>query len=350
MSYSDWAIAPYDGDLDWELINENPSFSNRIDHALVSFDNKLWVLGGYDQGARDHDPYMEDVWASSDGVIWTCITEDAPWKGRRGHEVIIFKDEMYLIGGFAVDEDSGIRNYQNDVWKTIDGENWSEVTAEASWPARFKHQVVQANHGGTDYLYLLTGMGMNEEGYGQYAVVYYNDVWRSTDGETWTEMTSSQDIGQRSTAAAFVNPESNRLYIVGGLYLVIFDDGADSSYDGKPSANWDKMWYTDDGSTWNYTGFGTSTRADNQIEYYEDRFWVLPGRSNSIAHINYNSGPEYYSTYTYNGSSWTKDSESSGVGARYGYAAAVHNNKLWVIGGRTADDGPDNDVWAGELQ
>ena len=51
-------------------------------HASISFDRKLWVLGG----RRDMESWWEtdfnDVWSSVDGVTWRRASGSAGWSKR----------------------------------------------------------------------------------------------------------------------------------------------------------------------------------------------------------------------------------------------------------------------------
>ena len=50
----------------WTQVNAGPHYSARAEASMVSFDNKLWVLGG-----TDTDSLKNDVWRSEDnGVTW----------------------------------------------------------------------------------------------------------------------------------------------------------------------------------------------------------------------------------------------------------------------------------------
>ncbi len=93
----------------------------------------MWIFGGYDQGRMKGDTYLEDIWLSVDGEQWDLETDSASWKGRRGHTVNVFDDgtgeALYLIGGFEVDEATGYRQYTNDVWRSVDGHNWIQIKA-----------------------------------------------------------------------------------------------------------------------------------------------------------------------------------------------------------------------------
>ena len=124
----------------------------------VSKDGYLYVVGGQDyelvelpfcagQPADICPPFVSnsnffnDVWRSSDGVNWQQMTSDAPWEGRAGLSVAALGDEIFILGGSKNDDvvftgGPPTRIYFNDVWKSTDGREWELVTDNAPWPAR----------------------------------------------------------------------------------------------------------------------------------------------------------------------------------------------------------------------
>ena len=80
-------------------------WSGRNSHAAVTFDDKIWVMGGND-GSRKND-----VWWSSDGTAWTKLTNGSShWSAREGHTVVVLGDKMFLMGGWTGSTDL------KDVW------------------------------------------------------------------------------------------------------------------------------------------------------------------------------------------------------------------------------------------
>lgn len=65
----------------------------------------MWVIGGRDS------PVYNDVWSSSDGIIWTQATAAAAFSARYLHSSVVFDNKMWVIGG-----DGGGR--KNDVWSS----------------------------------------------------------------------------------------------------------------------------------------------------------------------------------------------------------------------------------------
>src|SRR5210317_576839 len=91
-SYEDYGFEPYDGAFEWTQLVKNAEWGNRYGHAAVTYKGKLWVMGGYNPGKVTGDTYYEDVWCSQDGIEWCEVLEKAPWKGRRGHQLVVFND------------------------------------------------------------------------------------------------------------------------------------------------------------------------------------------------------------------------------------------------------------------
>ncbi|NCB02965.1 MAG: hypothetical protein EOM67_12470, partial [Spirochaetia bacterium] len=144
----------YDGALEFTRTVPKQAIEPRMDHATVVFDNKIWVFGGYNPNARgNRDTYLEDVWYTEDGINWINVTMNAPWQGRRGHEVVVYNDELYLIGGFRVYRENG-KTYGgavNDVWKSPNGRDWTKIK-EYSYKTKATHPSINASEDvrGTD--------------------------------------------------------------------------------------------------------------------------------------------------------------------------------------------------------
>jgi hypothetical protein len=358
MSYREYAMEDYTGALDWEQVTKKAAWSNRYDHAAVAYDGKIWIFGGYDSGRMKGDTYLEDVWNSEDGKEWTLVTERAPWKGRRGHTVTVFDDgsgeALYLVGGFEVDEETGYRQYTNDVWRSKDGENWTRIK-ERSYPVddmdsdfmpRMDHVCVAASHGGTNYLYVIGGAGMLEHFVGHYSFQYFNDVWRSTDGVSWEKL-DNDDYGMRSEHSAFTDPSTGRIYMHGGTYSLTFDN---SELYNQPGEHYYEVWYSDDGIHWQSDASFSLRRAGHAFLMYQGSLWLFPGSAGTHYEHRFAEGDEYYTYSKGEGEEWALDSEGSAFSARQSYATVEFGGKIWVLGGETADNGPNNDVWCGRFR
>jgi len=363
QSYRDYRTPPYDGAFTWTRVTKDAPWSNRWDHTSVSYDNRIWVMGGYNPGVVKGDTYLEDVWSSADGETWTEATGSAPWMGRRGLASVVFDDgsgeAIYVIGGFAVNEETGYREYTNDVWRSTDGAAWTQIKERTypepdslyDWLPRFNHTCIVTNHGGTDYIYPIGGSTMLEEHNARYSMKYFNDVWRSADGISW-ESLPNNDFGIRSEHAAAVDPSTGKIFIQGGRHGVIFEGEENGTH---PLPDWHWLWSSSDGITWipeNDTAEfeqGYLYRAEHQMVVLEGVLFGLPGKADSNVHFHFARNLDYTFWRRDPGNLWTVDSEGSDFDGRYGYSMVIHNNRVWILGGDTNSNGPDNDVWVGEL-
>lgn len=363
QSYKEYRNPPYEGAFTWTEVTEKARWCNRWDHTSVSFNNRLWIMGGYNPGAVRGDTYLEDVWSSADGENWTLETDSAPWLGRRGHASVVFDDgsgeAIYLIGGFTVNEESGYREYTNDVWRSADGVTWTRIKERSypeldslyDWFPRFNHSCVVANHGGTEYIYLIGGSSMLEDHSAKYSMIYFNDVWRSADGITW-ESLPNNDFGIRSEHAAVSDPSTGRIYIQGGKHGVIFEGQENGTH---PLPDWHWLWSSSDGINWvpeNDTAEfeqGYLYRSEHHLVFQDDVLFGLPGKTNSNVHFHFAQSGHYTFWRRDPGNLWSVDSEGSDFDARYGYSTVLHNGKVWILGGDTNTHGPASDVWYGEL-
>lgn len=362
-SYREYRTPDYEGVFEWTEVSKKAEWSNRFDHTSLSYNGRLWVMGGYFPGMVSGDTYLEDVWSSVDGVSWREESASAPWLGRRGHASVVFDDgsgeAMYVIGGFVVDESTGYREYRNDVWRSTNGADWTQIKERTvpeldslyDWYPRFNHACVVANHGGTDYIYLIGGYTMLENWNARYAMKYFSDVWRSTDGVSW-ERLPNNDFGIRSEHAAVVDPADGRIYIQGGRHGVIIQDSLNASHP-NPEFFW--LWSSDDGINWipeNDTAEfnqGYLNRAEHQLVMIEDQLFGFPGSTTSDVHFHFALG-QYYTFWRRDpGNLWSEDSKGSDFGARYAYSMVKHDGKVWILGGNTDSKGPNNDVWYGEI-
>lgn len=241
----------------WEEILETDDTDHwpaRAYHEVVTKGSQMYILGGQNfevipNPACEYDEecfpkflpiseYFNDVWSSHDGIYWTELTSSAPWAGRAGLSAIVFKGEIYVMGGSYNDApDFGgppERVLLNDVWKSRNGIDWEELTDAAPWPPRAGAAVVVKN----GFLYLIGG----EYGFTGFPPPYYNDVWRTRDGVEWQLVTDSADWDPRPGHTCDVL--RNTIVCFGG-----FGQSTDPSDPFKPSNPMD-LWVSKDGANW----------------------------------------------------------------------------------------------------
>jgi hypothetical protein len=95
----------------------------------------------------------------------------------------------------------------------------------------------------------------------------YNDVWSSTDGKTWTQVTDEAPWPVRiwNTVITY----RNRLWVLGGFR-------AEPTWN-----NFDDVWYSADGAEWHRLTTGTiwSPRHEISVYAFDDKLWVIGGNA-----------------------------------------------------------------------
>ncbi len=115
----------------WQRVVEHAPWSPRgMIGGSVVFRSRIWLLGGgtYDTPAHPNRLFYNDVWSSGDGVHWERHLEAAPWEPRQYHDVAVFDDRMWVMEGWN-------QANRNDVWYSADGTNWHELPS-TPWAPR----------------------------------------------------------------------------------------------------------------------------------------------------------------------------------------------------------------------
>jgi hypothetical protein len=265
-----------------------------------------------------------DVSYSSDGVTWSQSASGAPFGHRQGHQCVAFNGQMFLLGG--LENDDMHVGVMNDVWSTSDGANWTQVTAAAAWSARVNFTAVAANNG----IYLYGG----EDG----TSTLLDDVWFSSDGETWTQLTATATGTPRFLNAMFFF--QNKVWIVGG-----YADAAGTITINQVSSS-------PDGQTWtNVNSVFTTGKAIMAYTVYNNHMWLIGGDAGGVlVSDTWASSPD--------GSTWNQVSGGAGFTPRGGAAAVTFQTPvtvnsfryldMWMLGG---NDGATDlqEVWYGTM-
>lgn len=159
-----------DGAQTWKSLGNAP-WKTRAGIAFETFGGKMVVAGGcYGGSIGSSRKFLNDVWASEDGIKWEQYTNNATWSARSGARLVTFDGKLLLLAGevgFTPDTQDG------DIWSTGDLHSWSLVTTTPGWTKRSGHGVVNA--GGT--LLVIAGWHDNK---------CLHDLWASTNGKDWT--------------------------------------------------------------------------------------------------------------------------------------------------------------------
>jgi hypothetical protein len=190
----------------WELKVKEADWSPRKGHTTIEFQGRLWLFGGETSvdEQRAPDKFINDIWSSSDGIRWTKVMDEAPWRVRGNPKLIVFKEKLWLVGGQG----------QSDIWNSADGKAWTKVADETPWKGRFDYGVAALD----SLIWVYGGRESNPR-------MAHNDVWLSPDGKNWILQINEAPWTRRS--GNFSTTFDNKLLLYGGKHT-----GHDDSFAG----------------------------------------------------------------------------------------------------------------------
>jgi len=293
-------------EYDWEEVAASLPFPAKDGAGLLNFDNKMWLLGGWDPPYHPPNHTHSEVWNSTDGASWNYVNE-APWQGRHCSGWISSDDNMWVIGG---DPQSGCLT---DVWNTEDGINWVQVLD--SIPGYTTRNMVNQAYF-DDYLFLFGG---EDCAYGG----GLNEVWRSADGLNWTQLPDAPWSGRGMQLNSCVD-DNGELWMLGGS-------------NERDRRTFNEVWKTADGLNWTLVNESApwSGRYWHTIAWFDHKMWLLGGMASGIEMNDV--------WYSEDGITWNElksTTDNWPAGTRHAQSTIVYNNALWYMCGMST-----NNVW-----
>lgn len=330
--------------------------------------------------------------ASAEDLTWTQANASA-FPARYDHASCEFDSKIWVSGGY-----NGTA-YLNDVWYSSDGETWTCANASPAFDGRAGHAMLSLG----SYMYVIGGYDGEAQTNNTYAAKY--DVYRSSDGISWTLLTNNPAFrsnytyygGLDSYGLAYManTVGENKLWLAGGY---AYKDHSGYTVLGND------VWYSTDGSTWTDGGncpsymynLYTSTGWErSEIEWMSVAFIggkfdtamvtspILPTAGTAYTSLDSGAtwdtrttagfwdprsdfGLAYYdsklilmggygTTYLRDvwysddeGETWSEFSDGS-WSARRGLVATEFDDKVFITGGYDASTGALSDVWYGEM-
>ena len=269
--------------INWAQAQNEMPFTARRGHQAVVFENHLWLIGGYEGECKTEYPCSDyqtnDIWKSSDGINWQQIKDNADFTIREGHQVKLFNEELWLIGGYGQDQ------YNNEIWKSNNGEDWEQVQiidGYSSFSARSGHQLVVFG----SHLWLIGGFDGS---------TYKNDIWRSHNGKYWQEVTPSASIFSPRSEHQ-VSVFEGKLWLTGG-----------KNTDGVVA---DDIWFSIDGTNWEQyqSSHKPSSKEGHQMLTFDDGTQEQLRLIGGAAGIDHSDGGALDETWSYQLSDeqWTR--------------------------------------------
>ena len=326
-----WARASAAEDVphyEWTQVTAKADFAPRDGAGALTFQGKMWFLGGWNPGDKKNFPRIcnNEVWSSADGASWTLVKPNTfldrmfdstkDWEGRHTAGYVVYKDKLWIIGG---DVNQG--HYHFDVWNSADGKTWALVNKDkpVPWGPRALHYTVV--HDGK--IWVIGGQTVPQ--FAKSDGIFYRDVWTTTDGIEWTEVKPKEPYwpqrGMIGGSAVF----KGRIWILGG-----------GTYDTPkiPTRKYfNDVWSSADGITWEqHTAAAPWTpRQYHDVAVWDDRLWVVEGFSGA------NRNDVWHSA---DGVTWHEVPKTPWA-TRHAASVFVHDGSLWMVAGNNMQ----SDVW-----
>jgi hypothetical protein len=200
---------------DWELVNHNSPFGNRMQLAGVEYKGDFYVGGG--QALPDFRPGMEDFYISKDkGLTWTLLPGSPKHLGKNVvGTMAVFNDKIYQVsGGWYGGDSLATFTYHQTVFSTTDGINWSKENPLPIPGVQYPNTVVFDNK-----LWCIGGSSVTT---GSRATSFNkNDVCAMDSSGKWTVVTPLK-AGPPTHASSLIVSDSNLLLVMGNEVNGVF--------------------------------------------------------------------------------------------------------------------------------
>lgn len=278
----------------WGLGTETSEFSPRFSHETFEFKNSLWVVGG-----RIANIFLDDVWVSSDGISWSCVTDGLPIV-EKFQKCLVMNNTIWAIAS-------------NELWSSSDGTNWNLVNSNLPFVADSSNRIRKnfstvVFHGS---LWVIAGY-LDNDRFG--ADVWMNDAWYSSDGTNW-HLANPWGVGTRRMGSAAV-VFHDAIWLIGGD----FDYGSFARFENKIACS-------RDGTNWhNFTPVNLTQRYLAEAVVHNNKLWILGGTS---------CGPVQAedAMYSHDGTNWTIYDDNPPFVGLYQFRSVVFKNRIWIQSG-----------------
>lgn len=274
----------------------------------VELRNRLYLMGGRTPDPMPFNPFgsilWDDVWESRDlGATWKLVAAgpiadpvapDRIWSARGYFKALTKGGAMFVLGGqdFSVGPNPAYpancpgspapgvppppcppfvpaSRFFNDVWRSTDGSHWEQLTPSAPWQARAGLSAIEFR----GWIYVLGGSQGDDIAIGGSGRKLFNDVWRSRDGVTWRLVTGAAQWAPRAGAA--VVEKNGYLYLLGGEDGFLCLPGPT----GLQCPYFNDVWRSRDGADWELVTAAAdwSARPGHQCQVLQDTIVCFGG-------------------------------------------------------------------------
>lgn len=300
---------------EWTCITDHAPFAARDGAGALVHEVRMWLLGGWNPGDREHFPAdcNNEVWSSDDGEQWVLETLAAAWPPRHTAGYAVHNGRMWVVGSDAIQ-----KRYYRDVWSSSDGREWALVCEDAPWGYRVLHHTVAFD----GRLWVMGGQTLPQFAPGPER--HFGDVWCSEDGVDWECVNAQAPWPARGMIGGSA-VLAGRMWLLGGG---IYDTPAHPE-----RVFYNDVWSSADGREWEcHTSCAPwAPRQYHEVAVFDGRLWVLEG-------WNYGNRNDVW--HSRDGREWTQ-LPGTPWAPRHAASVFVYSGGLWVVAGNNMT----SDVW-----
>ncbi|MCC6422101.1 MAG: PEP-CTERM sorting domain-containing protein [Phycisphaerales bacterium] len=310
----------------WHQVTASAPFAARDGAGALVYNNKMWLLGGWNPSDATHFPKItnNEVWSSTNGADWTLVKPNTfkdgvynpatDWEGRHTAGYIVHDNKMYIVGG-----DANQGHYQNDVWSSTNGSTWTKLTDNVPWGPRVLHHTVEFNN----KIWVMGGQTLPQ--FAAAPETFYRDIWISTDGIAWRQVTPNEPFWPQRGMIGGAAVMNGRLWVLGG-----------GTYDtpNHPRNYFNDVWSTADGIEWTQHTANApwAPREYHDVAVFNNELWVMEGYDGAGNREDVWHSPD--------GVNWTELPDTPWA-PRHAASVFVHDDALWMVAGNNMTP----DVW-----
>lgn len=312
----------------WVPVTQKAAFAPRDGAGALVFRDRMWLLGGWNPNDKTHFPRItnNEVWSSQDGLDWRLEKHNTflgqyfdpkrDWEGRHTAGYVVHKGKMWIVGGDAIQG-----HYHFDVWNSADGKTWSLVNngRPVPWGPRVLHHTLAFR----GKIWVMGGQTLPQSAPSE--EIFYRDIWNTSDGVYWERVTPREPYWSARGMIGGSVIFKGRIWILGG-----------GTYDTprRPQRNYyNDVWSSPDGVTWTrhveYAPW--APRQYHDVAVFDGHMWVLEG---------YNEVNRNDVWYSDNGVDWY-ELPTTPWNPRHAASVFVHRDALWMVTGNNLE----SDVW-----
>lgn len=283
---------PTESQYSWTKLLDSAAWRKNYNFQMFSMRDTLYVL------------HPDGTWYSTDGKKWQKNQLSNIIHNHAFLDYVQFKDAVYGLGHFSGNIETF--TFKPEIYKTSDLKTWVTIAKNCNLPDRFFYHPFVFD----DKIWIIGGEDKNNQ---------YADIWNSEDGIHWVKQKERSSFGQRS--GSLIVPLHNKLYLLNN-----------DVWSSDDALNWEKV--TDEIVPGEQI-FGYAALV------FDGKIWLLG--------CNRNGQFSSEVLYSQDGKTW--ESMSAPWLPRGGIAASVHQDKIYMTGGKYGgtpnhpDFRYDNDVW-----